>query len=293
MIFNTFYIMKAILITTTALLVSILAAINLNYDDTTTSSQEFQGKAYYMTKSKMDLGNWGARMSEVQKKEIEARMKNRLEKTYIMVFNKEEAFFYEDEKLDAISGATDSWGKNFAPGQQYKNIKANSQIQSQEFYGKQFLVKDSLQPINWTLGKESKQIGTYMCFKATASIPSDELTWFSFSWDKLRSNESKETTSGDSLKEKTVNLTEVEAWYAPQIPVGHGPSEYWGLPGLILEISAANTTMLCTKIVINPENKSVIEAPNKGKVVSKIEYQDIISAKMQEFRDNRGGRGRG
>ena len=33
-------------------------------------AQEIQGKATYYSKSKMDLGSWGARMSEAQKKTI-------------------------------------------------------------------------------------------------------------------------------------------------------------------------------------------------------------------------------
>ena len=85
-------------------------------------AQEFQGQAYYFSKSTMDLGSFGARMSEAQKKQIQERLKNRLEKIYVLTFNKEEATFKEDEKLDAISGATDTWGKNFTPGDQYKNI---------------------------------------------------------------------------------------------------------------------------------------------------------------------------
>ena len=45
----------------------------------------------------------------------------------------------EDEKLDAMSGATDTWGKNFTQGDLYKNVKDNALAQSQEFYGKKFL----------------------------------------------------------------------------------------------------------------------------------------------------------
>jgi len=244
--------------------------------------QDFQDKAYYFSKSKMDLGNWGARLSEAQKKDVEARMKNRLEKGYVLSFNKEESVFTEEDQLDAISGATDSWGKNFAPGKQYKNVKTNTQLQEQEFYGKKFLVKDVLQPIEWNLGSETKQIGNYSCFKATASVPTNELTWYSFSWDKLRN-----TTASDSTGTIDVKMTQVEAWYTLQIPVRHGPLEYWGLPGLILEVSADNTTMLCSKLVLNPDEIIKIEAPNKGKEVSKIEYQDIITKKMKEFRNNR------
>ena len=251
--------------------------------------QEFQGKAYYFSKSKMELGRWGARLSEAQKKQVAARMKNRLEKNYVLTFNKEESFFEEEDKLDAMTGATDSWGKNFTPGDQYKNVKTNTQIQTQEFYGKKFLVKDNLQPIEWVMGSETKQIGNYTCFKATASIPTNELTWYNFSWDRLR-NQEPTTDSTGVVTVPEVKMTEIEAWYTVQIPVRHGPLEYWGLPGLILEVSADNTTMLCSKIVLNPEETVEIVAPDKGKEITKSEYQKTITAKMKEFRDNRGRR---
>ena len=59
----------------------------------TVFSQEFQGKAYYFSKSTMELGKFGATMNEAQKKQIKERLKNRLEKTYILSFNKEESVF--------------------------------------------------------------------------------------------------------------------------------------------------------------------------------------------------------
>ena len=253
--------------------------------------QEFQGQAFYFSKSKMELGSWGARMSEAQKKQIQSRLKNRLEKTYVLNFNKEESVFNEEDKLDAMSGATDSWGKNFSQGEQYKNIKENALIQSQEFYGKQFLVKDKLQTIEWKMGTESKQIGQYLCFKATASVPTTELTWYDFSWSNLAPPTVKESDSTNvQPKELEIKMTQVEAWYTPQIPVSHGPGEYWGLPGLILEVSAGNTTMLCSKIVMNPEEKIKIEAPDKGKEITKSEYQATVQGKMLEMRNNRGRR---
>ena len=249
-------------------------------------ANDFQGKANYISKSRLELGTWGARMSEARKKQIAARLKNRLEKEFVLVFNKEESLFTEEEQLDAISGATDSWGKNFAAGENYKNVKSDKQIQQQEFYGKKFLVKDRLQPMNWTLGNETKKIGNYTCFKATTFIPTDDLLWYSFSWSRMRTtNDSEEKTTEED--DKSVDITQVEAWYTPQIPVRHGPSEYWGLPGLILEVSAGETTMLCSKIVINPSDVIEIEAPSKGSVVTKSEYQDLIQNKMVEFRNNR------
>ena len=249
-------------------------------------ANDFQGKATYISKSRLELGRWGARMSEARKKQIAARLKNRLEKEFVLVFNKEESLFTEEEQLDAISGATDSWGKNFAAGENYKNVKSEKQIQQQEFYGKKFLVKDQLQPMTWTLGNETKKIGNYTCFKATTFIPTDDLLWYSFSWSRMRTtNDSEDKTTEED--DKSVDITEVEAWYTPQIPVRHGPSEYWGLPGLILEVSAGETTMLCSKIVLNPTDAIQIEAPSKGSLVTKSEYQDLIQNKMVEFRNNR------
>ncbi|MEL6811004.1 MAG: GLPGLI family protein [Bacteroidota bacterium] len=258
----------------------------------TPKPEEFQGQAYYFSKSKMELGNWGARMSEAQKKQVYARLKNRLEKTYVLTFNKTESVFNEEDQIDAIAGATDSWGSNFSRGDQYKNVQSNLLIQSQEFYGKKFLVKDKLQEINWQMGAETKTIGQYTCFKATASVPTSELTWYDFSWSDLRrpnGDGSSDTANADN-EVPEIEMTEVEAWYTLQVPVSHGPGEYWGLPGLILEVSAGNTVMLCSKIVMNPKETIQIEAPDKGKEITKSEYQSTIRKKMTEMRDNRGRR---
>lgn len=252
----------------------------------TEQPQEFQGRAIYLTKSKMDLGTWGARMSEAQKKQIKERLKNRLEKTYVLDFDKEASLFEEKQKLDAYSGATDSWGKNFARGKQYKNVKENQLVQAQEFYGKRFLVVDELEQINWQMQQETKQIGTYQCFKAVATVPTENLKWYDFSWSELRAQEKAE----EEGIEPEIEMTTIEAWYTMQIPVRHGPAEFWGLPGLILEVSAGDTVMLCSEIQINPEEKIEITPPNKGTEITKKEYKETIISKMQEMMANRGRR---
>lgn len=249
-----------------------------------TNAQNFQGQAKYVSKSKMDLGSWGSRLSEGQKKQVAARLKNRLEKTYKLTFNMQESMFLEEQQIDAISGATDSWGGYFSRGDQYKNVKENKLTQSQEFYGKRFLVKDDLYKIDWKMGTETKKIGQYICYKAKAFVPSKELNWYSFSWGDIRNSENEKT------EEK---LTVVEAWYTLQIPVAQGPAEFWGLPGLILEVSADNTTLLCTEIVLNPKERVIIEAPSKGKEINKENYITTVQNKMVEMRNNRMGRRRG
>ena len=281
---------------------TLLLSVNL-------SAQEFQGKAYYFSKTTMDMSRWnrGGQMSEAQKKQMAARMKPWLEKTYVLTFSKEESIFIEDEKLAGpVSGRAPSvWGSSFSAGPQYKNVKTKIFLQDQEFFGKQFLIKEEMKPLEWKMGSETKQIGQYTCFKATASKPSSEVNWTRTNRrrgtdkdDKTKKADS--TKTGDITKveeevkeeEEEIEMVEIVAWYTLMIPVNQGPSEYWGLPGLILEVSAGNTTMLCSKIIMNPEEKTKIEAPNKGQVVTKKEYNEIITGKMQEMRDNR-GRGSG
>ena len=64
------------------------------------NAQDFQGKAYYSSKTTMDMSRFmGRDMNEQQKKQMEERMRPWLEKTYVLTFNKEESVFKEDEKL--------------------------------------------------------------------------------------------------------------------------------------------------------------------------------------------------
>ena len=50
--------------------------------------------------------------------------------------------------------------------------------------------------------------------------------------------------------------------------------------------------MLCAKVILNPSEKLVIEAPSKGKEITKAKYQETIRGKMIEMRNNRGRRRR-
>ena len=102
-------------------------------------------------------------------------------------------------------------------------------------------------------------------------------------------------------KEKTTSIMEefempenttITAWYTPEIPVSHGPENYWGLPGLILEANDGKTTILCSKVVLNPKDKAAIKAPTSGKVISQADYDETVTKKMEELRQmNQGNNG--
>ena len=93
----------------------------------------------------------------------------------------------------------------------------------------------------------------------------------------------------DVTKERTTTV-----WYTPQIPVSNGPEDYFGLPGLILEINDGEVTLICSKIVINPEQSFEIKEPEKGKEVSQKEFDDIQEKKnkemMEQFQSRRGSK---
>jgi GLPGLI family protein len=274
------------------------------------SAQDFQGQAIYQTKTSVDMSSWGGdKMSDQQKKMIAERMKSMLEKTYILNFNRSESTYKEEEKLDAPGSGGNRWSgmmSSFTGGPQYKDVKQHILLQEQEFFGKEFLVQDSLPNLDWKLENETKQIGQYTCFKATTTKKVDEMDFMSMrrrnrDGDKKKDEEKKEgeevadtTKSDDPFDELEVpKFVIVTAWYTPQIPVSTGPGEYHGLPGLILEVTADKTVMLCTKIVMNPQEKETIEKPEKGEIVTRDEYNQIMKDKIQEMRDMYGGRNRG
>ena len=293
-------------------LLSLLIVVLLSF---TGFTQNISGVAYYESKTTVDMNNFGGRdMSEDMKRQIAERMKNFLEKTYILTFNGNESIYKEEEKLETGAGSR-GFGmmmNSFSAGKQYKNLKANQILEEREFFGKQFLINDTLTNLKWEITKESKQIGQYLAIKATAVKQIDEND-FSMARRRNRDNEEKkedtEITEGekkaDSTKKEPVDPFEdievpkeviVTAWFTPQIPVGNGPGEYAGLPGLILELNVYRTTILCSKIVLNPKEAEKISAPDKGQEVTREEYNKIIKENMDEMRENfrgRGGRGGG
>ncbi|WGD33626.1 GLPGLI family protein [Olleya sp. YS] len=276
----------------------------------TLAQDGFQGQAIYMSKTTIDMDNFGGReMSPERKKMIMERMKSMLEKTYILDFNKTESIYKEDEALEAPGGPGGFRMGGMSAGPVYKNVKENRLVQDQEFFGKQFLIKDSLPTLEWKMSGESKQIGKYTCFKATAIKKVDAADWTNMrrrdrNKEKKEGEETetteveKDSTKTDAPKDPFEEIEipkeiEVTAWYTMDIPVNNGPGEYWGLPGLILEVNSGRTTILCSKIVMNPSDKNDIDEPTKGKEVSMEEYQETVKKKMEEmremFRSRRGG----
>jgi GLPGLI family protein len=251
----------------------------------TMNAQDFQGKAIYQTKSSMNMDFAGSGIPADRIKRIQEMMKSRLEKTYVLTFNKTASIYKEEEKLDQAGGRRG--GMRFMmmgggpSGDYYKNIQTKTSTKENEFSGKNFLIKDNLITYEWKMEQESKMIGQYLCFKAT-TVVERPVRSDNFRFGRRNNNEEEKK---EEPKEEVMELVIVTAWYTLDVPVGHGPGDYWGLPGLILEINDGNMQILCAKIVMNPKEKAEIRAPKKGKVVTQKEYDKIFEEKTKEMRE--------
>jgi GLPGLI family protein len=258
---------------------------------TTFAQKSFQGKATYMSKTTMDMSRF-EKMTEQQKKQRMQRMKSFLEKTYTLTFNKTASSFKEEVKLEAPGASGPSWGRSNGQGSIYKNTKDKKMIEDVEQFSKRFLVVEEMEQAQWEMGVETKKIGQYTCYKATLVKEDTNIDWGSIFSRNTKKKDSTNTKDAEPAKKMML----ITAWYTPQIPVSTGPDTYYGLPGLILEINAGRTTMLCTEVAISSKEVLEIEEPNKGKEVSREEYIKIVKVKTEELKErfqSRGNRGRG
>ena len=235
-------------------------------------AQEFRGIATYKTDRKFDLEMDSTQVNSEMQKQLAAKLKQQFQKEYTLEFNQHESLYTEVEKLEEPAPAS-AGGINIVMSGNtdaiYRNVTTDSYLRETELMGKEFLIKDKPEKLDWKLEKDTKNIGNYTCFKATFS---EEVT------DQIF----------DSTTDSLVSTTKTRvttAWYTLDIPVKHGPSGFWGLPGLILEINDGEQTILCSKIVLNPEKASEIAVPNTGKVVSREEFEQIQKKKMMEMQE--------
>ncbi len=148
-----------------------------------------------------------------------------------------------------------------ANGVLWQDYKEDKRVEQREFMDKKFLIKGEPHRYAWKITGESKQVGKYLCQKATY---------------------------GDS----TIQL---EAWFTPMIPVPLGPGEFGQLPGLVLhvDIDQGQRTITATEINLKEIDSATIAEPTKGKKVTQEEFREIMHEKMKEMRAQNGGRGFG
>ena len=115
------------------------------------------------------------------------------------------------------------------------------------------LVKEAVKDVNWEITSENKIIGGIVCYKASIQLE------YLARDNKIKSNN-------------------IVAWFAPSLPYSYGPKDFYGLPGLIVQLTENKTTYLASTIELNDIEIS-IDFP-KGKTVSKEEFDKKLKAQM-------------
>jgi GLPGLI family protein len=251
-------------------------------------AQNFQGIAYYSSQTSMKNFNFTSddMTPDVKEKMMES-MKKAFEKNYVLSFNTVESIYSEEEKLATPKPSSNGVTVSFSGGadsKYYKNFKTKQYITDLDIFGKEFLVVDSLPKFNWVMTGDEKKIGNYTCSKALIIIPVTEEDLKEYEEYKKKAESGKTTFFTPSEPIERI----IEAWYTMEIPVSNGPDKYWGLPGLILELHEGETTFLCSKIVLNPQEKIEIKAPKNGKKVTQKEFDDIQEKKLNSMKNEDG-----
>lgn len=250
-------------------------------------AQEFTGRAVYQSKTlfkdlKMSIDGVDAPPAELEK--MHERLNKMNEKIYTLDFNKTESVYAEEQILES-GNPNQGFNVYFSgDGKVYKNVKSKVSMIEEEFFGKEFLITDSLRDWKWQLESETKKIGNYTCYKAVSIDKPTPEDWAAYEAQQKKQKEG--TTNFITILEPKERMTTV--WYTPEIPVSQGPGKFWGLPGLILEASFDDTVILCSKITINPKEKVEIKLPKKGKKVTKKEYDSLTEKQLEKMKDGNG-----
>jgi len=235
------------------LLIATLFAFNLN--------AQTQGTIIYQQKMKFDFN-----VPEGMEEQFKGMMASEQTQDYALFFTEKESLYRtSDGKASDLTqeSSSDDGSASFKiviqiPDEQsYKNYETKQVVESKDFMGKKFLIKDELKKTDWKLTGGKKQIGEYVCHEAT--------------------------TMSDTML--------ITAYFAPQIPIAIGPESFDGLPGAILEVilDKGNTIITATEVKLGEVDTIEITPPSKGKKVSYQEYETIMEEKLKEFENMGGG----
>jgi len=247
-------------------------------------SQNFQGVVTYKTNRKIDFNADDSKMNADMQKQIQEMLKKQFQREYSLNFTNSESVYKEVQNLEtpkSSGGMTIIMAGSGISDVLYKNIKEKRYANKRDMMGKLFLIKDDLEKLDWKLEDETKKIGAYQCYKATAK----RMRRIQNTLSTMNSEEEK-----GEPKEEEITIT---AWYTPEIPISNGPGNYGGLPGLILEVNDGEENILCSKIVLNPKKEIEIKEPAKGKIIKEQEFEHIMEKKIREMESHMSRRGGG
>ncbi len=197
-----------------------------------------------------------------QKEEVPMHIKQKVTENYFnakpdtftLNIKNNESFYYYTTVL--VEEGTFNVGSLANRSSFYVNSNEDVIIENSKYLG-----YTAHQPLAWRITRNKKKIGAYICFKAIAS-------------EKLYSR-----------KGFTYNR-QVIAWFTPGIPLPFGPSNYVGLPGLVIEVQRDKFTITATELKFNIDEEVKIEKPDKNAKIKTPEQTYNLINELEEQRKN-------
>lgn len=159
----------------------------------------------------------------------------------------------------------------------YSNFDNSRRVEKREMFDKTFIVDDTITKLKWKMTGESKTILNHNCMKAEAVRISKRMTM--------------NMDNGKMERKEIDDTAKIVAWFAMDIPVSAGPSEFQGqLPGLILELDVRNgdQVYLATSIA-ETTDLAVIKEPTGKKKYTQEEFKIERDKMLEEMNKNNGG----
>lgn len=168
-----------------------------------------------------------------------------------VIFKTQDIIFKNERALKLAKTYTNS------TDEYYFNIKDSISFFKKSFLNETFFIKNE-EKFEWVITNETKTIDSLLCFKATTNREF-----------KIKSN---------------IKKIDIEAWFCPSIPISYGPKGFYGLPGLILQISDDKTKMLIEKI--SKQFKQYI-IPKDEILITKKDFEEIVNKKKETFLEDK------
>ena len=131
----------------------------------------------------------------------------------------------------------------------YVDLTDNTFVEWRALLAEPYLVSGERPVLPWRLSTESRFYLDYQVMKATA----------------------------------IVDDAEVEAWFAPAIPVPAGPGLYGGLPGLILMVTNPATGEVYAAESVDLADQPQLSSPTSGLEQTLEEYETVKESRRGEF----------
>lgn len=159
----------------------------------------------------------------------------------------------------------------------YTNLETGKKTERRELMDKNFIVDDTISKLKWKMTGESKTILGHNCMKATATRTSKRTIM--------------NMDNGVMERKEVDDTAAIVAWFATDIPVSAGPSEFQGqLPGLILELDVKDGTQIFKAVSISEKaDLAEIKEPTGKKRYTAAEFKEEREKMLKEMNQNNGG----